>query len=120
MSRKGLNHQKLQWYNTDIKSSHHHPLVVGPALAHLNSLLPAAESACGLVVGDLRLEQCLALGVDIVQVAEVLPDSNSQTGSDGGTKGGSLAHSWAADRDTDKISLGLEVTQLASHSSLNH
>lgn len=84
------------------------PTLRGPALAHLHSLLPAAESLAGLVIGDAGLEDGLALGVDVLEVVKVVPDADGETGSDGGAEGRRLAHRGAVDGDANEVTLGLK------------
>lgn len=81
--------------------------LVGPALAHLNGLLPAGEAGAGVLGGNLGLEYRAALSVDILEVVKAVPDADSQTGGNGGTQRGRLAHGRAVHGDSDKVGLGL-------------
>lgn len=81
--------------------------LVGPALAHLDGLLPAAETVVGLGLGDLGLEDCLTLDVDVLEVLECLPDTGGEASGDGGTEGCGLAHRRTVDVDADEVGLSL-------------
>lgn len=82
-------------------------LLVDPALAHLNSLLPAREALGRLLGRDLGLEDGAALGVDVLEVVEAVPDADSETGSNGSAESGRLAHCGAVHGDTNEVGLGL-------------
>lgn len=79
-----------------------------PALAHLHGLLPAAEALSRLLGLYLGLEGGAALGVDVLEVVEALPDADGQASRDGGAEGGGFAHGGAVDGDTNQVGLGLE------------
>lgn len=81
--------------------------VVGPALAHLDGLLPAGEALAGVLGGDLGLKGGAAFGVDVCQVVEAVPDTNGQTSGNGSAKSSGLAHGGTDDGDANEVGLCL-------------
>jgi len=84
-----------------------HLSLVGPALAHLHSLLPAGEAAASFLGRDARLKGCAAIGVDGFQVLKAVPDANAQAGGNGSAKGSRLTHGGAIYGDADEVGLCL-------------
>lgn len=80
----------------------------GPALAHLNGLLPALESLVGIRSSNLGFENSPSFGVDVLEVVKGLPDTSGKAGGDGGTKGSCLAHGRSVDGNANDIRLGLD------------
>lgn len=81
--------------------------LVGPALAHLDGLLPALGPLVGVLDIDLGLEESAALGVDLSQRLEVLPNAGGEASGNGGAESGGLAHKGTVDGDANKVGLGL-------------
>ena len=83
------------------------PLILGPSLAHVNSLLPSRELLVLLRSIDLRSESSDASSVDILKLVEGFPDTDCKTGGDGGAECGGFEHLGAFDWDADEICLCL-------------
>ncbi|KAI6771292.1 hypothetical protein HG531_008917 [Fusarium graminearum] len=66
--------------------------LVGPALGHLDGLGPTSKPLRRLLLGNLRLEDGTALGVDLLQVIKALPDTNGETRCNGRTQCCRLTH----------------------------
>lgn len=92
--------------------------LAGPALAHLDSLLPALESLVGIRGSNLGLEHSLAFSVDVLEVLEGLPDTNSESGSNRSTESSGLTHRRSVNWNTNDIGLGLEEEELLAITGL--
>lgn len=82
-------------------------VVLEPAAAHLDSLVPLLEPLLGTLARNRGLENLAAGTVDLLKLGGIAPDTSSETGSNGSTESGGFAHGGAINGNTADVSLGL-------------
>lgn len=76
---------------------------IEPTAAHADSTIPLLEHLFALLRSDFGLEDHAVLLVDGLELTELLPDVDSETGGDRCSEGGGFAHGGAVDRNTDDV-----------------
>ena len=78
-----------------------------PPTTHLDRLAPPTKHLRTLLLLHLRLEDRPALLINLLQILNLLPRADRQTGRDCCAKGGGFAHLRTTDVDADQVCLRL-------------